>query len=136
VVVLDPDGRVLLFRYDDPPPMGVHWATPGGGIEPGETPWQAAVRELCEETGWGDVAVGHELGASQRVIKRSAGLLNQHETHFAARISERGRPVDCAGHDVDSIAAWRWFTAAEVAAEPHPIWPAELPSYLDILLAR
>ncbi|MDQ3158498.1 MAG: NUDIX domain-containing protein, partial [Actinomycetota bacterium] len=35
VVVRDPDGRVLLLRYDDPPPMGVHWATPGGGIDPG-----------------------------------------------------------------------------------------------------
>ena len=133
MVVLDPDGRVLLFRYDDPPPMGVHWSTPGGGIEPGETPRQAAVRELREETGWSDVAIGAELGSSRRVIKRSAGLLGKHETHFAARVASPCRPVDGAGQEVDSIAAWRWFSPAEVAAERHPIWPAELPSYLEVL---
>src|ERR1022692_2984129 len=37
VVVLDPDGRVLLLRYDDEPPDGRHWATPGGGLNPGES---------------------------------------------------------------------------------------------------
>lgn len=57
-------------------------------------------------------------------------MLGQHETHFAARVSQPARPVDVGGHEVDSIAAWRWFTAAEVGAEPHPIWPAELPAYL------
>jgi ADP-ribose pyrophosphatase YjhB (NUDIX family) len=30
VIVLDPDGRVLLLRYDNDPPDGRHWATPGG----------------------------------------------------------------------------------------------------------
>lgn len=60
VVVLDPGGRVLLLRYDNDPPDGRHWATPGGGLNPGETYAAAASRELAEETGWTDVAL---LGA-------------------------------------------------------------------------
>lgn len=48
VIVLDPDDRILLFRYDDPPPNGRHWGTPGGGLDDGETYTAAARRELAE----------------------------------------------------------------------------------------
>tara|TARA_Y100000310_G_scaffold334647_1_gene414874 strand:- start:263 stop:667 length:405 start_codon:yes stop_codon:yes gene_type:complete len=51
VVILDADNRVLLGRR----PTDVacwapgKWALPGGKVEPGETPLQAAVRETKEE---------------------------------------------------------------------------------------
>jgi len=41
------DGKILMVKHcfeDD-----AHYTTPGGGIEPGETPEQAALRELQEE---------------------------------------------------------------------------------------
>jgi 8-oxo-dGTP pyrophosphatase MutT (NUDIX family) len=46
-VVLDGRGRVLLQRRSD---TG-RWALPGGIVEPGEEPADAAVREIYEETG-------------------------------------------------------------------------------------
>jgi 8-oxo-dGTP pyrophosphatase MutT (NUDIX family) len=46
-VVLDGDGRVLLARRAD---TGA-WSLPGGIVDPGEQPADAAVREVFEETG-------------------------------------------------------------------------------------
>jgi ADP-ribose pyrophosphatase YjhB (NUDIX family) len=47
VTLFDADGRVLLVRRRDYPV----WNLPGGAVERGETPWDAAVRETREETG-------------------------------------------------------------------------------------
>ena len=47
VAIRDGDGRVLLARHVE----GNRWVLPGGSIEPGETPANAAVREAWEETG-------------------------------------------------------------------------------------
>src|SRR3954451_18539565 len=64
LLILDPSGRVLLFRF-------VHktgalagrdfWATPGGGVEDGETFEQTAHRELLEETGIRVQTIGPEI---------------------------------------------------------------------------
>lgn len=46
VIARDPDGRILLVHDRD----ADQWTLPGGIIEPGETPADAAVREVWEET--------------------------------------------------------------------------------------
>lgn len=46
-IVWDEDGRVLLHRHK----RLRRWLQPGGHLDRGETPWQAAVRETSEETG-------------------------------------------------------------------------------------
>ena len=53
--VLLHDGKrnifLLLTHFDPEVGLPPRWITPGGGIDEGETPIQAAVRELAEETG-------------------------------------------------------------------------------------
>lgn len=46
-IITDNEGRVLLCHRRD------HdlWNLPGGGVEAGESPWDALVREIKEETG-------------------------------------------------------------------------------------
>jgi ADP-ribose pyrophosphatase YjhB (NUDIX family) len=49
-VVRDDTGRLLVVQRGRAPGAGL-WSLPGGRIEPGETPQQAAAREVREETG-------------------------------------------------------------------------------------
>lgn len=53
VILIAPDGRILLQqRDDDVPPAGAgRWAIPGGGREGDESPRETALREFEEETG-------------------------------------------------------------------------------------
>ena len=52
VLLVDPSGAVLLQHRDENAVAGKNqWSLPGGHLEPGETPEEAARRELLEETG-------------------------------------------------------------------------------------
>ncbi len=46
-VIFDAQQRVLLSHRTDRDA----WNLPGGGVEPGEAPWEAVTREVMEETG-------------------------------------------------------------------------------------
>lgn len=67
VILLNPKGKFLLFLSHFEPGSGLDpaWVFPGGGIEAGETPQMAAVRELFEET---SLELPEEL-VSQEVAK-------------------------------------------------------------------
>ena len=54
------DGALLLIRRGHAPSRG-RWSLPGGRVEPGETPREALVREIAEETGL-SVEVGELVG--------------------------------------------------------------------------
>jgi len=47
IITFDDQGRILLARHAD---TGV-WVAPGGSVDPHESPADAAVREMWEETG-------------------------------------------------------------------------------------
>ena len=132
VIVLDPRDRVLLFRYDEGPPNGRHWCTPGGGLDDGEDYATGARRELAEETGWTDVALGAEVYEWTRTMEYADAIVRQHERIFLARVEIVGRGLGdvAAMHLSDGIAAWHWWTVAEMDASDEVIWP---PGLADLL---
>ena len=138
VIVLDPEDRVLLFRYDDGPPNGRHWCTPGGGLNDGEDYLAGARRELAEETGWTDVPLGPEVYERTLTMEYSDAIVRQHERFFLARVevTRRGFGEVADMHVSDGIAAWRWWTLAEMDSTDEVIWPAGLAELIRGALSR
>lgn len=138
VILLDPDDRVLLMRYDDGPPNGSHWATPGGGLNQGEEYRAAALRELAEETGWDDIALLGEVHRRTLSMEYAGRLVRQHERLYLARTGHACREIRGveAMHEADGIAAWRWWTLAELDGTSETIWPAGLAGLIRDALGR
>ena len=103
-VVRDEAGRLLLVRRGRPPAAGL-WSLPGGRIEAGETPAQAAAREVREETGL-DV----EIGAVLITAIVGDGMFRVQD--FAAKV------VGGELHAGDDAAEVRWVDEAELAGLP------------------
>ncbi|WP_397453667.1 NUDIX hydrolase [Pseudomonas sp. NA-150] len=94
-VICRRDDRVLYVRRSKS-----SWVLPGGKIEAGETPAQAALRELCEETGL--VAQG---------LVYLARFENDNTVHyvFAAALRETDNPTPC-----NEIANCKWLPFKKV----------------------
>ncbi len=136
VIVLDPEDRILLFRYDDGPPNGRHWVTPGGGLDDGETYLAGARRELAEETGWRDVPLGGEIYRCTRAYDDQGEMIRQHERFFVGRVGTARRALGevAALHASDRIAAWRWWTLPEMDSTAEVISPPGLADLIRTVL--
>jgi 8-oxo-(d)GTP phosphatase len=85
-------------RYDD-------WSLPKGKLEPGETIWAAAVREVAEETGFSAV-LGRHLGRTVYPVSRPFPATKTVDYLAARATSGRFRP----NREVDEV---RWLHPAE-----------------------
>ncbi len=130
-IVLGPDDRVMLLRYDE---NGGFWATPGGSLEPGETHRQAVVRELREELGIRHVALGPHLATRTKDHPVAGQDVRQAEHYYLARVQpENVQPQSAA--NPDNIQEWRWWTLAELTATCQTVYPAGLADVVRDILA-
>jgi 8-oxo-dGTP pyrophosphatase MutT (NUDIX family) len=73
IIFSDDRTRVLVIQRNDVP----IWVLPGGGIDPGETPEKAVIREVLEETGL-SVRIRRKVG-EYTPINRLASLTHVYE---------------------------------------------------------
>jgi 8-oxo-dGTP diphosphatase len=109
-LVFDASGRVLLSR--EPARRPGRWLLPGGGVEHGEHPEQAVIREVQEETGL-DVRVGplrEVLSDVARVGRRRRALHTVRLIYGAEVIA--GSPSRPAGDEAGWWAAPEWRALA------------------------
>jgi 8-oxo-dGTP diphosphatase len=111
-VCVDGLGRVLLCRMSSTTRTPGTWTLPGGGVQHGEEPARAVLRELTEETGLVG-RVGRLLGIHENVYEvRGASI---HGFHLLYSVETAGGPLtaEAAGGSTDGVA---WMSTAEVAA--------------------
>lgn len=117
-VITDDEGRVLLALWHEGRPPA--WTMPGGGLEPGEDPADAAVREVREETGF-DVVLEELLGIHSYVIPAERRMATPKRPLQALRIVYRARIVggELRFEENGSTERAEWFTIDEVHALEH-----------------
>jgi 8-oxo-dGTP pyrophosphatase MutT (NUDIX family) len=141
VVLTDGAGRILLFHVltPDQAPDG-WWELPGGGIAPGESYLEAAVREIREETG----LVLDPAQVSAPSWRRDTTWVSrgqrrlQHEVVVHARIAADQPAIIDGGRtpqEVEDFVTFRWWQVREITGSPQRFYPGRLPELLPAFLA-
>ena len=135
ILVIDRSKRVLLFRlvFKRGPLAGqAYWATPGGGLEAGESFEDAARRELFEETGILMDAVGQAVAEREFVLQLYDGeYVNAEEHFFLVRVADQSLSRDhWSPTEIEVMTDHRWWSVEELKSTSQAVFPETLVTIL------
>lgn len=134
-VVLDPHDRVFLVRFTFPD--RALWATPGGGIEPGESPAAALRRELAEEVGDIDTTNAVPIWTRTHVVPLGE-YDGQREAFYVVRVDDSPLTPLLSPEQLraEFVTATGWWTLPELLSANEAFAPTRLPQLIAELVRR
>jgi ADP-ribose pyrophosphatase YjhB (NUDIX family) len=135
-VVLDPQDRILLVRFEFPGWVG--WATPGGGVDTGESDEAAVRRELAEEAGLEGFELGPLVWTRTHLFELGEGWDGQFERYFLVRAPRFEPSPRLSWEELRSeyVTAVRWWRHEELESADVEFAPRDLPALLRALLSE
>lgn len=135
-LLFNPRGEVLVARRTDTP--GDAWQFPQGGIDKGERPRVAVLRELAEEIGTDQAEIiaksahwyCYDLPAELLGRVWKGKYRGQRQRWFALRFTGRDEDIDLAASSHPEFDRWRW---CPLAATPAFAVPFKHRLYLDLV---
>lgn len=137
VMLLNREGLIFVGKRIDQTVEG--WQMPQGGIDEGEEPRQAAMRELKEEAGTDKAEIiaemndwiTYDLPAHLVGVAFHGKYRGQRQKWFALRFLGDDGDIDLHAHEPE-FSAWKWLTIEEL---PQVIVPFKRDSYAKIVTA-
>ncbi|MFF5210674.1 NUDIX hydrolase [Streptosporangium sp. NPDC000396] len=133
VICVDGDGRVLLMHWHDTVSGRTLWEPPGGGIDPGETAFEAARRELAEETGLPGEAVLNRWVPVRREFDWLGVHYAKTERFYLAGFDDTPEvtPGALTAEESGTYLGFGWFSPPEMAELPDALEPPDLPEVVS-----
>jgi putative (di)nucleoside polyphosphate hydrolase len=138
IMLLNRERQAFVGRRIDMPAGLAAWQMPQGGIDPGETPQAAALRELAEEVGTDKAEIVAESSGwlHYDLPSEIAGGMwrgryrGQRQKWFAMRFLGEDGDIDPAATEHPEFDAWEWVAPDRL---PGLIVPFKRQLYLEIL---